>query len=69
MSSAHPGADFAALRTRYRDRYEHELFERVIPFWERHAPDPEHGGHFNNLDRDGAVYDTTKHLWMQGRLV
>lgn len=69
MSSDHPAADFAALRTRYRDQYEHELFERVIPFWERHAPDPEHGGHFNNLDRDGTVYDTTKHLWMQGRLV
>ncbi len=57
----------AALRARYRRKYEQELFERVIPFWEQHSPDRAHGGYFNNLDRDGAVYDTTKHVWLQGR--
>ncbi len=56
-----------ALRARYRRKYEQELFERVIPFWEQHSPDRTHGGYFNNLDRDGAVYDTTKHVWLQGR--
>lgn len=50
-------------------RYEQELFERVLPFWEQHSPDPVHGGHFNNLDRDGSVYDTTKHIWLQARQV
>ena len=30
-------------------------------------PDRTHGGYFNNLDRDGTVYDTTKHVWLQGR--
>ena len=49
--------------------YEQELFERVLPFWEQHSPDPDYGGHFNNLDRDGSVYDTTKHIWLQARQV
>lgn len=57
--------DLAALRA----RYETELFDRVLPFWERHAPDRTHGGTFNNLGRDGRVFDTTKHMWLQGRLV
>ena len=52
-----------------RQRYEHELFERVLPFWERYSPDTAYGGHFNNLDRDGTVYDTTKHIWLQARQV
>ena len=52
--------------TRLRQRYETELFERVLPFWERHSPDPA-GGTFNNLDRDGSVYDTTKHVWLMAR--
>ncbi len=55
--------DFASTRR----RYETELFERVIPFWERHSPDQTNGGYFNCLGRDGAVYDTTKHAWLQGR--
>ena len=59
----------AAERQRYRARYEHELFESVIPFWERHSPDAVHGGYFNNLDRDGKVYDTTKHVWLLARQV
>ncbi len=57
----------AATRDRYRRKYEHELFERVLPFWERHSPDRKHGGYFNCLDRDGAVYDTTKYIWLLGR--
>ena len=52
---------------RYRRRYETELFERVIPFWETRSPDPEHGGYFNCLDRDGTIYDPTKYSWLQGR--
>lgn len=52
-----------------RQRYENELFNRVLPFWERHSPDRDFGGYFNCLDRDGSVYDTSKHLWLQGRQV
>jgi N-acylglucosamine 2-epimerase len=54
-----------ASRTRYRDA----LRGDVLPFWERHSPDPVHGGFFTCLDRDGAVYDTTKFLWLQWRAV
>jgi len=52
---------------KYRKVYETELFENIIPFWEEHSPDPVHGGFFNCLDRDGKVYDTRKHIWLQGR--
>ena len=46
-----------------------ELTDRVIPFWDGHCPDNECGGFFNCLDRDGSVYDTEKHMWMQWRIV
>ena len=49
--------------------FEHELFDSVLPFWERHSPDREQGGFFNHLDRDGQVYDPTKHVWLQARQV
>ena len=47
------------------DRYEKELFDEVIPFWEEHCVDKEFGGYFTFLDRDGSVYDTEKYMWMQ----
>lgn len=50
-------------------RYERELLESVEPFWRRHCPDPEFGGYFTCLDRDGSVYDTEKFMWMQWRIV
>jgi len=50
-------------------RYEDELLTSVIPFWEWHCVDRECGGYFNSLDRDGSVFDTDKHLWMQWRIV
>ena len=52
-----------ALRT----EFEQELFGNVIPFWERHSWDREHGGFWNCLDRTGAVFDVTKYGWLQGR--
>jgi N-acylglucosamine 2-epimerase len=54
---------------RLRALFESELFESVLPFWQRHSPDWEHGGYFNHLDRDGTVYDTTKNVWLQARQV
>jgi len=53
----------------HAQRYEEELRERVIPFWEGYCPDREFGGYFTCLDRDGSVYDTTKFMWMQWRIV
>lgn len=61
-------ADLAQLQS-YQSQYHSELYERVLPFWLKHSIDPLHGGFFNNLDRDGSVYDTKKHLWLQGREV
>ena len=53
----------------YRKKYEQELLENVIPFWEKHSPDRKNGGYFNCLDQEGKVYDRTKHIWLQGRQV
>ncbi len=51
----------------YYDRYRTELFDRVLPFWQKHSPDKEFGGYFTCLDRDGSLYDSRKYVWMQGR--
>jgi N-acylglucosamine 2-epimerase len=50
-------------------RYEKELLESVIPFWEKNCIDKEYGAYFTFLDRDGSVYDTEKFMWMQWRIV
>lgn len=50
-------------------RYRRNLFESVIPFWERYSLDPVHGGQFNCLTREGNVFDSRKYVWMQGRAV
>jgi len=52
-----------SFKTIYRDH----LLEDVLPFWEKHSPDPEHGGFLFELDRDGSVYGTTKPVWIHGR--
>jgi N-acylglucosamine 2-epimerase len=54
---------------RYRLKYEQNLLESVVPFWERHAPDREYGGTFSCLDRTGRVFDTDKFTWLQGRAI
>jgi N-acylglucosamine 2-epimerase len=51
------------------ERYRRNLFESVIPFWERYSLDTEFGGQMNCLTREGRVYDTRKYVWMQGRAV
>lgn len=52
-----------SLRVTYRDG----LLADVIPFWMRHGWDREHGGLLTCLDRAGAVVDTDKAIWLQGR--
>lgn len=44
------------------------LFEHVLPFWERHALDPQ-GGILTCLADDGTVQSTDKWLWSQWRAV
>jgi N-acylglucosamine 2-epimerase len=53
----------------YIERYRRELFESVVPFWLRHSIDHEYGGYFTCLDRAGAIYDTRKYIWLQGRAI
>jgi N-acylglucosamine 2-epimerase len=53
----------------YRQKFHAELYENVLPFWMKNSLDHEYGGYFNCLDRDGSVYDTRKHIWLQGREV
>jgi N-acylglucosamine 2-epimerase len=53
----------------YANLYRRTLLENVIPFWEQHSPDREHGGYFTCLNRDGSVFDTDKFVWLQGRQV
>lgn len=55
--------DVATLRPLYYKT----LLDDVIPFWLRHGLDREHGGFITCLDRDGAVLDTDKSVWFQGR--
>ena len=50
-----------------REIYRRELFDIVTPFWLEHSLDRVNGGQFNSLDRDGAVFDTDKAMWAQGR--
>ncbi len=53
----------------HAEEYRRQLLDSVIPFWQNHSPDPVHGGYYNCLHRDGTVYDTQKHIWLQGRQV
>ena len=51
----------------YKQLFEKELFENVIPFWTKNAVDTVNGGIYNSLDRKGEIYSTDKSVWMQGR--
>ena len=46
------------------------LLTRILPFWERHSVDKDHGGFITHLARDGSVTDdSTKYLVMQARMI
>ena len=60
------------MTTPYRElahKYRAALLDDVLPFWENHSIDREYGGYFTCLDREGAVYDTDKFMWLQARQV
>ena len=56
----------AALAT-YHATYRDGLLNDTMPFWLRHGLDRECGGLLTGLDRYGAVVDTDKAIWLQGR--
>jgi N-acylglucosamine 2-epimerase len=47
--------------------YRRTLLEDVMPFWLRHGLDRERGGILTALDQDGALLDSDKSVWFQGR--
>lgn len=47
--------------------YKDTLLNDILPFWEKHSLDLEHGGYFTCLDQTGQVFDTDKFIWLQGR--
>ena len=50
-----------------RDCYRRTLVDDVMPFWLKHGLDRVNGGVYTCLDRDGALMDSTKSVWFQGR--
>ena len=47
--------------------YRDGLLYDTLPFWIPRCVDREHGGFMMALDREGAVIDTDKGVWQQGR--
>ncbi|MCH5305966.1 MAG: AGE family epimerase/isomerase [Rikenella sp.] len=51
----------------WAERYKADLVENILPFWMQHGLDPEHGGVYTAVDRDGTLMDSNKSVWFQGR--
>lgn len=49
--------------------YERELFDKFLPFWDKHGIDHELGGVLCNMDYDGTLANTEKFVWFQGRAI
>ena len=50
-----------------RQRVGMDIVADILPFWLENGLDPEHGGIYTCLDREGNLMDTTKSVWFQGR--
>ena len=57
------GMSLAELRQGLYD----QLFQVLLPFWDKHGIDHEYGGLMCSLDYDGTLLDTGKNLWFLGR--
>jgi N-acylglucosamine 2-epimerase len=53
--------------THLLEEIKEELYGSVLPFWLQYSFDEDNGGFFNNLAQYGEVFDSRKHLWLQGR--
>ena len=50
--------------------YKKTLYEDVLPFWEKYAPDEECGGFFTCFSGNGEkMLSTDKYIWSQGRML
>jgi len=57
------GVDFRELR----QKLYHQLFQILLPFWDKHGIDHEYGGIMCSLDYDGTLLNSNKNLWFLGR--
>jgi len=55
--------------TELRQRLHDQLFQAVLPFWDKHGIDHEYGGIMCSLDYDGTLLSTSKNLWFLGRAI
>ena len=60
-------ATFAEDMECIRNECRRELLEEVMPFWNTHGVDAEHGGFICGLGHAGNVVDDSKFAWYQGR--
>lgn len=52
-----------------RKRFHADLFDRILPFWDRFGIDHQYGGVLHSLDYDGTAVATNKVSWFQGRAI
>lgn len=52
-----------------RNAFHEELFEVLLPFWDKYGVDHQYGGIMCSLDYDGTLVNTSKLLWFQGRAI
>ena len=53
-----------------REFYLTELYENILPFWEKYAPDNEYGGYFTCFSGNGGeLLSKDKYIWSQGRML
>lgn len=58
--------ELAVQLTQWRDWIREQL-DVCQKFWLEHGMDPQWGGVYTCLDREGNIYSTDKSVWMQGR--
>ena len=51
----------------WREKYRADLTGNILPFWLKYGLDRVNGGVYTCLDRNGALMDSTKSVWFQGR--
>ena len=51
----------------WSDSYKNDMINNIMPFWMKYGLDRKNGGVYTCLDRDGALMDTIKSVWFQGR--
>ena len=59
------GMTLAEFQARCRD----DLFNVMLPFWDKYGVDHEFGGVMHGLDYDGTLAHSEKLLWFQGRAI